>query len=383
MSWSACGCLDWRDTRDVTVVEWSRAGDNRLAQRRNAENARHVVESVRNVVKHDERTSSGSSQVERSKTQEDSSVARPRRAVSGDSRGVRDNGPSSVRRPAQAQRRLKKAVGLGDKVAVSFAYDPVLITAIKALNGRKWEAEGKRWICSPSPQLQQFLTEHMFDVDDFANRMLAAAATTVNVVVQEGPVLILKAGYNPQMVEKIRSIPSRRWDKAKKTWTFSIVAIDQVEELATEFGLGWQVAEGKVDDGETVEVRNGWLAVRFSADRDIQEMIGELYGTRLDVATMRWVVPVEYAPEIATAANKYGWTWTEESQKVFRDYSREIELFQLSRSQDASVEIAGLGIELMPFQKAGVMYVLKAIGAEQTEHGAWNVRTPTPQESHD
>ena len=364
------------------MVEWGRDRDQRHAQRRKAETARSVVESVRHVVKHDAGASGGSRQVERSTAQKDPPVERVGRGVSGDRRGVRDHGSGGVRRSAEAQRRLKKAVGLGDKVAVSFPYDPVLISAVKQLSGRRWDADGKRWICEPSAQLRELLTEHMFDLDDFATQMLANAVPT-DVVMQRGPVLILKAGYKPDLVEKIRAIPSRRWDKTQKTWTFSIVAVDQLAALAAEFGLDWQVSADQGDGGDTVEVNGEWLAVRFSSDRDVQEMIGELFGTRLDVATMRWMVPVEYAPEISEAVGKYSWTTTNETQKVFQDAAREIELFQLSRSQSASVEIPGLGIELMPFQKAGVMYVLKAIGAEQVGNGAWQVRLSPPQDSND
>lgn len=337
---------------------------------------------MRHVVKHDERASVGGSEIEQSKKVEDSGVAGNRGSVSGDSRGVRDNRPGGVRRPEETSGRLKKAVGLGDKVAVSFPYDPVLISAIKQLSGRRWDADGKRWICEPSAQLKGLLTEHSFVLDDFATRMLAEALPT-DVVSQRGAVLILKAGYKPDLVAKIREIPSRRWDKTLKTWSFSIVAITQLEKLAKEFGLKWDVSDGSVEEGDAVQVSNGWLSVRFSADRDVQETIAELYGVRFDAATMRWLVPEAYAPEVVLAAKRFGWTCDEHSQKVFARYGREIELYELSRSQEASLEIPGLGIKLMPFQQAGVMYVLKALGAVEVGEGRWERRTPTPQGSHD
>lgn len=263
---------------------------------------------------------------------------------------------------------------------MSFPYDPELVGRVKALVGRRWEPEAKRWICDPSAELRQLLHEHSFVVDDFATQILATAGES-NSVSQSNHVLILRTGYNPELVEKIKQIPSRRWDKVNKQWSFSIVEIGKLYELASEFGLAWNVAD-KNHDKPQVGFRDGWLSVAFSADRDIQELMKELYGTRLHVGEMSWLVPVEYAPEVALAADRFKWQIDEGAQDVLIRYADETELLRLSKSQNEVLEIPGVQISLMPFQQAGVLYALKAMGFQQVD-GRWERRTSFIQDSDD
>jgi hypothetical protein len=221
----------------------------------------------------------------------------------------------------------------------------------------------------------------MFVIDDFANQILSVAAPQ-NCVTQQGHVLIVKTAYNPPLIEALRQIPSRKWDKSNRQWTFSVVAISRLAELAGEYGLQWLVGD-KQDDNPQVMVEKGWLSVAFSADRDIQETISELYGTRFDPTQMRWLVPMDYAPEIKVATDRYQFDTSDDVQREFEKVRYEIELLELSKSQNAVLDIPGLQVDLMPFQKAGVLYVLKAIGAEQNDNGKWIRRTLSLQESHD
>jgi len=108
-----------------------------------------------------------------------------------------------------------------------------------------------------------------------------------------------------------------------------------------------------------------------------------LYGTRFDPTQMRWLVPMDYAPEIKVATDRYRFDTSDDVQREFEKVRYEIELLELSKSQNADLDIPGLNVDLMPFQKAGVLYVLKAIGAEQNGNGEWIRRTLSLQESHD
>jgi len=356
------------------------SGDERNRNRTKQQGTRSsfgFAQPLFNVVANDERTPSSSNSVELSTKNKNSSVEGVQRALSDDSRRVRDNGPSGVRRPEEAQRNLKQAVGVGNKIVVSFPYDKELVNDVKNLIGRRYEPENKRWICDPSADLEQFLAKHLFGVDDFAKQMLVGSAK-MNSVTQDNAVLILKVGYNQQLLEDIRSIPTRKWDKASKHWTFSIVAIQQLAKLAQDYGLTWDVADENVDKPQVV-LEDGWLSVAFSADRDVQEIISDLYGTRFDGRQMRWLVPMDYAPEIKLATDKHGFRVSAEIEQEFKRVEQQVELLLLSKSQNAVLDIPGLCIQLMPFQKAGVLYALKAFGAEQQENGTWFQRTLSPQ----
>ena len=351
------------------MVEWSNEPDNRTNGFEQAGGDSRFVEPLFNVVANDERTSSSSGSVEQSKTQKNSGTEELGYPISDHSRRMRDYGPSSVRRPEETQRSLKTAEGLGNKIVVSFPYDKDLVVEVKNLIGRKWEPDGKRWICEPSADLQALLVKHSFVTDDFAKQILQQALP-MNSVTQKDHVLILKVGYDPQLLEEIRSIPNRKWDKDARHWTFSIVAIPVLAKLAQDFGLSWNVADENIDKPHVV-LDKGWLSVAFSAERDVQEVMAELYGTKWDGFQMRWLVPVEYAPEIKMVVDKHSFSTDNEVEQEFERFGHEIELLTLSKSQKAELDIPGLRIELMPFQQAGVLYVLKALNAQQQSDKSW------------
>ena len=363
------------------MVKWSDEPNSGRNEPRQARNDNGPAKSLFNVVPNDAGTSSSSGSAQQSEAQENSGTEEFGSSVSDHSRRVWDNGPSGVRRLEKTQGNLKTAVGLGNKIVVSFPYDKDLVTAVKNLIGRKWEPDGKRWICEPSADLERLLNEHMFVVDDFAKQILQQALP-MNSVTQKDHVLILKVGYNPQLLEEIRSIASRKWDKNARHWTFSIVAIPMLAKLAQDYGLVWNVADENIDKPQVV-LDKGWLSVAFSAERDVQEIMAELYGTKWDGYQMRWLVPIEYAPEIKMAVDEHGFTVDSEIEREFERFGHEIELLTLSKSQKATLEIPGMRIELMPFQQAGVLYVLKALNAQQQSDKSWVLGLTSSKDSND
>ena len=351
------------------MLKWSGEPNSRRSKVEPARSHNRPVGALFNVVSNDEGASSSSSSFERSAPQKNSGIEKFGSSVSDHSRRVWDNGPGGVRRPEKTQGNLKTAVGLGNKIVVSFPYDKDLVVAVKNLVGRKWEPDGKRWICEPSADLEKLLGEHMFVVDDFAKEILQQALP-MNSVTQKDHVLILKVGYDAKLLDEIRSIPSRKWDKNARHWTFSIVAIPMLAKLSQDYGLVWNVADENVDKPQVV-LDKGWLSVAFSAEKEVQEIMADLYGTKWDAYQMRWLVPIEYAPEIKLAVDKHGFDTDPEVEREFERFGHEIEMLTLSKSQNADFAINGLCIELMPFQQAGVLYVLKALNAQQQSDKTW------------
>lgn len=70
--------------------------------------------------------------------------------------------PSAEAKPAyQEQPRVLKLEKIGNKVALSFPYNPALVTAIRDVPGREWDGGGKRWLLplttSAIESLEKFL----------------------------------------------------------------------------------------------------------------------------------------------------------------------------------------------------------------------------------
>jgi len=104
---------------------------------------------------------------------------------------------------------------------------------------------------------------------------------------------LITFSYNPALVEAIRSVPGRRWDKEQKQW-----------HVPTE--LGAMTALRTFSEAQAFDV----------SDQALAEL-----STRLQTAK---------------------------------------EMTAISSAHDADLEVQGLGGTLLPFQKAGVAYVVKA-----------------------
>ena len=333
------------------------------------------------VVPNDERASVGSDQAQQLKAQENSPVEGYEHSVPSDSRRMWNNGPSGIRRPAQAQGLTRQAVSLGNRVCVSFPYDAELVESVKALSGRKWDPDNKRWICEPSADLAHLLAANDFAVDQDVTVLLQGAIPQ-NTFVQDCSVLILKPSYNPALLEALRSVPKRKWDKDRKEWRFSISEINKLQKISADFGIAWDIGQ-IVDDTPQVIVQDGWLSVAFNADRDVADTMSELYGVRWNGSQMRWLINLAQAAEVSLIVEKFGLSTNETVEKVFVDAASEIEMLKLSKAQNADLEVHGMSIDLMPFQRAGILYALKAIGATPIGNESWQRRTPTLQEACD
>jgi hypothetical protein len=155
---------------------------------------------------------------------------------------ARDDARAYERRAKGADKlALRKIDAVGDKLGIFYdRKDPdfgALLDVCKALPGRTFDWDRKCNVVPVSPAIEDFILEWDFPLTDAAKALLAAGPveTFALTLADNGQKLVIDTPYNPTLVERIRTLPGRSWDGARKVNTVDIHP--DVLVMAVEYGL--------------------------------------------------------------------------------------------------------------------------------------------------
>lgn len=253
-----------------------------------------------------------------------------------------------------------------DQYEVSFKYDAQIVAAIKLLPSRKWDAARKVWLVKDSPQFRSFIAGAQVEATVGASAVLAGEQPPLGKIRQEGPRLILESQYDARLVEAVRLIEGRKWDKEIKCWKFPLTSVRKLKTLCNQFGLVWAIVS-EVPDSEPVtvpivKVKGGQFLVFTNYDRDVLDAVKEIAGVEWDRWESAFRIPIDCVVEVDEFVKKHNGVWDDSAVGVVKDASEILQMFKASSATTAELEIIGLGGKLMPFQAAGVLYALSALG---------------------
>lgn len=254
----------------------------------------------------------------------------------------------------------------GEQYEVKFKYDPAVVSAIKELPGRKWDPERKVWLVKDSPQFRSFVASCESEISVDAGAAMSTVEQCLGSIKQIGPRLILESKYDARLVEAIRTIEGRKWDKEQKCWQFPLSSVRTVKAIVKQFDLKWLVAD-EVPDSEPitvpiVKVKGAQFLVFTTYDRDVLDAIKEMPGAEWDRWETAFRVPLECVVEIDEFVTRFDGQFDESAKEVVSQAEATLTMFRASSATAANVLIDGLGGDLMPFQAAGVLYALTALG---------------------
>lgn len=175
------------------------------------------------------------------------------------------------------------------------------------------------------------------------------------------------------ILESVRLLPSRRFDRDSKIWKAPEVAAPQVKALAERYAFD-VTAEAKVlldavapIEATAVERRIVLNIDRveflFPYDEAVINDLRSLPGRSFDPERKVWSISADSAsldlvPDIA---RRYGFRLSSDLERFIAGRTQRVtENRAISRSLSADIEIPTLSGELRPFQKAGVVYALRA-----------------------
>lgn len=182
--------------------------------------------------------------------------------------------------------------------------------------------------------------------------------------------------YNPALVSAVRELPMRWFDGAARAWRApssqkdAVIAFARKHDFsiteAAEAAIPVAVAATVVVEREVVESRIEVLGdkatIRFEYAPSIVASVKALNDAGWNSKTKTWTVPA--SPEnligLHEIALAHGFACDTDlkakAESVIAAAARNI---SASSSLNAEIEIPGLGMELHPFQKAGVQYAIR------------------------
>lgn len=241
---------------------------------------------------------------------------------------------------------------------------------VRAVLAGRWDKPGRRWII-PSrsfPAVSAAAAEHRIPITAAARAALHAnVAIPLGTVTLDDDLLILRFDYDPDAVGAVKDILGRAWDPDRRVWTAPLSSIRSVRQFADRHRLTLSDDVANLPDVEpdrrpTIALAEGLFSLTFPYDRDLIARIRDLPGARWSPSRHLWTVPQHAALEVAEFAIAADATIDSTASDSLRDAHEAIQRIEASSAADADLNIPGLGGSLLPFQRAGVAYVLRAGG---------------------
>lgn len=269
------------------------------------------------------------------------------------------------------------------RFVVAFPYNPELVTAVKEIDGRRFDPTAKAWTVpfASAPQVRALCDTYGFQPSHMAITAFrsdeapeARTSPVGGTITQKGHRFRIQFPYDPDAVRAIKEINGRRWDPEEKVWVVPISSIRLVSEFCRKFGINTSAIEGVPDSDPVVEpditIDQHGFVIRFPYDRDLTQRIQDLPTASFDRLMGVWRVNRSASIDLAVFADQTNAVTNESVSDIFAEAHQQLARIEKSRAVDAELHIPLLNGELLPFQRAGVVYALEALGYEQ-HNGQW------------
>lgn len=258
----------------------------------------------------------------------------------------------------------------GRFICFTFAFNERISNAVRALPGRTWDRDAKQWRVSLAHRDRciEVAQRHDFVIDPAVILAAAPEPERGTVTIDEGE-LLLRFPKDYAAIDRVRALPSRRFDPAVPGWRVPLHLVRLVRAAAEDFG--WDVASDvdeldDMDPAETpVEVTEweGRIVVRFPYHAELVALVRSIAGAKWSDGNRGvprgWVMPVERAFDLLTLLEGSKVKLTATTELVAQAQAM-IARIEASRALDSDFTIDGIaeGMELRPFQRAGVAYAI-------------------------
>lgn len=275
--------------------------------------------------------------------------------------------PPIVReQPRRAVRIIDFDPEVGITIKVPYG-DPL---DVKSTLGGRWDRPSRRWIIPPRSLtlISTVATEHRIPITPAARAALhASTPIPLGTITLDDDLLILRFDYDPDAVGAVKDILGRAWDPDRRVWTVPTSSIRAVREFAHRHRLTLDPAVDALPDVEpdlrpSIAIDDDAFTLTFPYDRDLIARVRDLPGARWSPRSRQWTVDREAAIEVSEFAIATDATIEDTASDILADAREAIARIEASAAADADLDIPGLGGDLLPFQRAGVAYVLRAGG---------------------
>lgn len=291
----------------------------------------------------------------------------------------------ALERSSNRGNNLKIVTVTDGRFAIAFPYDPALVARVKAIPGRRFDPDTKSWSAplSSAPQVSALCASAGFTASDTATTAFCSenpaeahtAPLAGTVTLQQGR-FRLAFPYDPDAVRDIKDVPGRRWDADEKVWTAPVSSVRRVWEFCDKYGID-RTAFDRVPDCDPViepdiSLDDRGYVIRFPFDRDLVQQVRDLPTATFDKMLSAWRVSRSAGIEVAIFAEQTSAVLSDSVTDLLTEARRQLARIDKSRATDAELNIPTLNGTLLPFQRAGVVYALEALGYSPQPDGTWS-----------
>jgi SNF2 family DNA or RNA helicase len=180
--------------------------------------------------------------------------------------------------------------------------------------------------------------------------------------------LVLDFPFDSFRVAEVKLLDGARWDKVHRLWRVPISSIDAARQFAFKYDfevtpevLKFTLPERTGSPNRGVYEQKGDLYASFRYDPVMIRSVKQIPSITWDKKSAAWKAPMASINEVIKWAEAF--TQPIEQQVYDRAViinSQLSELRDASRASSAEIDIPGLLAELLPYQKAGVVYASRA-----------------------
>jgi len=201
----------------------------------------------------------------------------------------------------------------------------------------------------------------------------------------DGMNLVFRFDYNPDIVEAVRTIPGRRFDRETSLWYVPKEAISIVRKFAKDYDFSLSdeakaLPDVEVNVGPKILVHGNSFALSFTYDAELISQVREMPGSEWSPELRLWLVPTECVEEVLKFHQQHNARLSPDARELIHAAESVQDVIAASAAHDAEITVPGFGgsgYELMAFQRAGVAYGMRALNYEYQD-GEWaRVAEPT------
>lgn len=181
--------------------------------------------------------------------------------------------------------------------------------------------------------------------------------------------LVFDFPYDAEQVAEIKKIKGAKWDKISRVWRAPMTSLAEARDFALRhnFDIETEVLLFTLPDHKNAGRHDGvtlngeWLFISFDYDPVMIRSVKQIPAVTWHAKTKAWKAPLTSIRE----AVRWGETFKKKVSDEVRDKLSEIEnslteLKEASHQTDADIELPELHGTLLPYQKAGVAYAVRA-----------------------
>lgn len=186
----------------------------------------------------------------------------------------------------------------------------------------------------------------------------------MNSITLEKGHLVIRTQYDPELVAQIKLLPKRRWDPVEKAWYVSPKYNKEVQQIAQAFNIEYEVEQipeaTLVENFVRLDYDQGTFYIYFDYDLTLLEKVRGIPRARYSPIIRAWSAPRESAVEVLEFARDVKALVEPSCDEILERAKQDAQQVAASRAITSDFVVEGLRGELMPFQRAGVEYAVKA-----------------------